>query len=976
MGKSNPYSPKLNAGELTPRLAGRTDFAKYPQGLETCENLIPLAEGGLMRRPATRYVAELASSSVKGRLKPFQFSTTQAYMTELGDGVMRFFRHQGQIIGGVTSASITNGDFPTNINNWTDRSTGSGAISHDAGNGRMTLTPGGIGTTDIGWAEQVVTNTAAVEHVLKFKVIGAPSDRIQLRVGTASVGTQLVDDKTFEVGYHCYAFTATAADFYVQFRNIGEFRNKVVQIDDVSLIGTSAAVEIDTPWSESELFEVNGPQSADTMYLYHPDNPTHKLLRLGHTSWSLVEVAWEDGPYLAQNSTETTLTPASDTGLGVNFTLSAVTGVNNDQGWLSTDVGRTIRFLRGKSGPWGHAVITSITSSLIVVADIRTDDKLGQVWQVDNNPADNAYVDMTVEANSATDADLVPFPAADLSGDYMAIGFIDKYEKIIFDYANGTAGIGGNVAWEYWDGSAWSSLSGVTDNTTSFKAAAADGLTVSWPLPIDWAKRTIHTSSSLYYARAKITGNYSTNPVLDQAFIRVQATPLAVEEFRLGAWSGTTGYPSVGTFYEQRQFAANTTGQPQTIWATQTADFENHRPDDRSGTVEDDDALDYTISADEVNAIRWLSPGEDTLVLGTTGGEWIPESAGTVLTPSDLVIRRRTKHGSANIQPVRVGNVVLFVQTAKRKIRELGRSFEVEGYRAVDMTRLAQHVTRGGIVEMAFQQEPDSLIWAVRSDGQLLSMTFRREEDVVAWARHIIGGSFSSGDPVVESVAVIPGADGAGQTKSSENRDEVWITVKRTINSVTKRYVEVLERDFETGDDEEDAYYADSIITYDGAPSSAMSGLDHLEGETIKILADGFIHPDKTVSAGAITLDDDASVVQMGLGYTHTVKPLKFEGGTAVGTAVGKTKQIFGVTFILLNSHTLSFGPDASNLRAIDFREVPDPMDTAVPFFTGEHFEEFDDDWKTDPRIVIQSADPTPFNLLALAPEIEIHETK
>ena len=834
MVKNNPYTPSLNAGELTPRLAARTDFAKYPEGLETCVNMVPLAEGGLMRRPASRYIAEEKSSSVKGRLKRFEFSTTQAYMLELGDTIMRFYRHQGQIISGASSASITNGDFPSGIASWTDRSTGGAGnqISHDATNDRLTLETSGTASDDIGWAEQQVTNTAAVEHVLKFQVIGAPSDRIQLRIGTASVGSELVADVLFEVGYHCHAFTATAADFYVQFRNLGSFRDKDVQIDNVSLVGSEAAVEIDTPWSESELFTVNGPQSADVLYLYHPDHPTHKLLRLGHTSWSLVEVAWEDGPYITQNNTTTTLLPSAASGLGIDLTLSAVTGVNNDQGWLSTDIGRLVRYRHAdEAGIWGYAVIVSITSTTVAVADVRVD---------------------------------------------------------------------------------------------------------------------------------------------------FEAAPDASLAFRLGAWSETTGYPSVGTFYEQRQFAANTLNQPQTLWATQTADFENHTPDSRdaSSTVEDDDALDYTISADEVNAIRWLSPGDDTLVLGTTGGEWIPESAGVVITPSDIVIRRRTKHGSANIQPVRVGNIVLFTQRAKRKVREFGFAFEVDGFRAVDMTRLAQHVTRGGIVEMDFQQEPDSLVWAVRNDGQLLCMTFRREEDVVAWSRHILGGSFSTGDAVVESVAVIPGAAGASQTQSSANRDEVWITVKRTINSVTKRYIEVLERDFETGDDENDSYYADSIITYDGAAATSITGLDHVEGETVKILADGFIHPDKTVSSGGITLEAAASVVQVGLGYTHIIKPLKFEGGTRAGTAVGKTKQIFGVTFVLLNSHTLSFGPDADNLRTIDFRVVSDAMDTAVPFFTGERFEEFDDKWKSDPRIVIQSSDPVPFMLLALAPELDTRENK
>ena len=102
MPRSNPYTPSFNAGELSPRLAARTDFTKYPAGLETCVNMIPLAEGGLMRRPATRYVAELKSSFVKGRIRPFQFSTTQAYAYELGEKIMRFYRHQGQIVAGVS----------------------------------------------------------------------------------------------------------------------------------------------------------------------------------------------------------------------------------------------------------------------------------------------------------------------------------------------------------------------------------------------------------------------------------------------------------------------------------------------------------------------------------------------------------------------------------------------------------------------------------------------------------------------------------------------------------------------------------------------------------------------------------------------------------------------------------------------------------------------------------------------------------
>ena len=829
MARLHDLQSSMNAGELTPRLAARMDFTKFRSGLETCENLIPLSEGGVMRRSGSRFVAEIKSSAIKGRLKRFQFSVTQAYMLELGNLIMRFYRNQAQISVADTDAVVTNGTFTSNITSWDDRSTGGAgnAISHDSTNGMLVLETSGTASDDIGWAEQAITTTDTnTEHVIKFRVIGAPSDKIEFQVGTASTGAQTLAAVEKEVGYHCVAFTPTTSPFYIQFRNRGSFRDKDVKIDDVSFIDDSG-VEIDTPYLEAELYTVEGPQSADTLYLFHENHPTHKLLRLGHTTWSLVEVAWEDGPYLDENATTTTLIPSAATGLGITLTLSSIVGVNSNRGWLSTDIGRLVRYKETTN--WGYAVIVSITSTTVAVADVRKD---------------------------------------------------------------------------------------------------------------------------------------------------FEATPTAVVTFRLGAWSGTTGYPQVASFFQQRLYVAATDDQPQTFWGSQTADFENFKPDDDAGTVAADDALDFTLSADNVDVIRWLSAGEDTLAIGTSGGEWVPKSDGVALTPLDIQVRRQTTHGSAKIQPVRVGSTVLFVQRAKRRIREFGFSFENDGYLAPDMTRLARHITRGGIVEMDFANEPDSLVWSARTDGKLLSMTFRRDEDVVGWARHILGGAFSTGDAVVDSVAVIPGNNGAGQVQDSTSRDEVWVIVKRTINGSTERYIEVFETDFETGDAQEDAYYADSIITYDGASATVITGLDHLEGQTVKIWADGAIQADKTVASGQITLDTAASVVQIGLGYTHKLKSLKISAGNPAGTPLGKIKRIYGLVFSLLNSHTLKFGPDSDNLTERDFRVVSDPMDAGAPLFTGEQFVEFSGDYSRDARIVIEDDSPAPFTLLALAPEIQVNALK
>ena len=805
--------------------------------------MIPLAEGGVIRRPGSRYVAEIKDSSVKGRLRAFEFSDQQAYMIELASGALRFYRHQAQIVVADTDAAITNGTFTSNINDWDDRSTGGAGnqITHDATNGRMTLEVSGTAADDIGWAEQDVTVSAqyqAVEHVLKLQVLGSPGNRIEVRIGSTSTGSEILTDTLVEVGYRCIPFTPNATTFYVQFRNRGNFRERNLQIDNVSIID-NAPVEVDTPYAEADLFTLSGPQSADVLYLFSTDQPAYKLERRGNTDWAMVEIAWQDGPWGPNNEgkTSTTLTPAAVTGVFVTVTASSTEGINDGQGFLSTDLGRLVRIDNPATGvDWGWGIIVTVTNTTTIQVDI----------------------------------------------------------------------------------------------------------------------------------------------------LRDFATTNADDRWMLGSWSGTTGYPAVGTFYQQRLVTARTIDQIQTFWASNTSDFETFSPDSANssgawdGTVEDDDSFDYTISSDEANPIRWMRASQSTLLIGTGGGEWTVGSTSSVVTPTDIVVNPATSHGSSTAQPLGIGAVVLFVQKAMRKIREAVFDFSVDGFQAFDMTRLAQHIAKkgAGFEEMVLAEEPDGLVWARRSDGVLPAMTYRREEDVVGWARHILGGSFSSGDAVVESIARIPGADGAGQVKSSENRDEVWLIVKRTINSATKRYVEVFEGTWEDGDDQEDAYYSDSIITYDGAATSTITGLGHLEGETVKVLADGTVHADRTVSSSQITLDDTYSVVQVGLGYFHTIKPLKLISGTAIGTPFGQLKQIFGVTFAVLDSHRIKFGPDENSLRTVDFRVEDETSANATPYYTGEWFTEWDDTWKTDPRVVIKSDDPNPFGLLHIAPEVETMEVK
>lgn len=557
----------------------------------------------------------------------------------------------------------------------------------------------------------------------------------------------------------------------------------------------------------------------------------------------------------------------------------------------------------------------------------------------------------------------------------------------------------GNTSWSLievaWQDGPWGEQNEETARTLQASAVTGLGITITAAGHSPFAATDVGRSVRLQDAAtepgwAVITAFTSSTVVVADVKRDFNATT-TTEKWRLGAWSSTTGYPKAVSFFEQRLYAANTTTQPQTFWGTQSADVENFRPDsfvDGAVVIEDDDGLDYTIAADDVNPILWLSPGQN-LVLGTFGGEWLARSDGAVITPTDIDVKRQTTHGSAeDIEPVRVGAVVVFIQKGRRKARAFEFDLDQDTFQAPDLTIFSDHVTKTGIVDMDLAEEPDSIVWCVRTDGRLAALTFKREQNQIGWGRSILGGSFDGGIAEVESVVTIPG----NTTTNSQERDEIWLQVKRTINGQTRRYIEFFEAEYENPlrDDyandaawkaailaaQQDVLYVDSGLSYDGVATTTVTGADHLEGQTVKILADGAIHPDRVVTGGAVTLDQAASKVHLGLAYEHKYKSLKLNAGAAAGTAVGKIKRIHAVSLVLdgVAEGSLEIGPDDANLETIFFREVADAMDTAVPLFTGEYRHEFPGDHETDARIICQGSAPTPFGLLAVAPELKTYE--
>lgn len=779
MARSYPMQNSFNAGELSPRLLGRTDIDKYGSGARLIENFIVQAQGGIKHRSGSRFVLEVKNSANKTRLVSFIVSTVQGYMLEFSNNLIRFYKDEGNIQSG-----------------------------------------------------------------------GLP-------------------------------------------------------------------LELTTTYTTAQIPELTFAQTVDALYICHGSHVTAKLTRTSDTAWTLADVDFQDGPYLAENLTTTTLTPSVATvGTGRTLTASSIVGINGGDGFKTTDVGRLVRLKEAGS-----------TTPLV---------------------------------------------------------------------------------------SGWAEITGFTDTlnvTITINAAFNDTTpTVNW---------------------------------------------------RLGAFGSATdiGYPTVLVFYEQRLWLGANPGAAQTIYGSIISEFETFSPTElEDSLVLDDSGIVYTIAADRENVIRWMDSTR-TMILGTSGGIWPVQATTTLepITPTNIQIKRSDVAGVAAVRPVHVDDISVYVSATKRQVLSVGYEGDRDTFIAEDLTLLADHISLSGIDEIAYAREPNSIIWAVRNDGVLVACTDVTAQRVFAWHRHVLGGRFGTGAAVVESVAVIPSTNGDPSSVGRNNvpHDQVWLIVKRTIGGATKRYVEILEDDFSDDDVLDDAFYLDSGLTYDGVAKAIITGLTHLNGEIVQIVADGAAHPDRTVASGSITLDASYSTVQIGLYANAVADSLNIEPQIRAGSAQGLLKRIPSVTLrfdrtlggevcsspndfpddtftgtgsntalsttfkfsaagdLVVTRRVIATGVETimqlttdytvtgglGNIGIITpvdgatdfpttvkwiisrseplydpifFRAAGDPMDAPPPLFTGDKRKALECGWARGARLKFRQPQPLPCNLLAEIPNVEV----
>lgn len=352
--------------------------------------------------------------------------------------------------------------------------------------------------------------------------------------------------------------------------------------------------------------------------------------------------------------------------------------------------------------------------------------------------------------------------------------------------------------------------------------------------------RVIRIKNGSAWGYARITAR-TTALIVVATVVSAFAATSGATTWRLGLWSDTTAYPSCVVFHEDRLFFGG--ALPQRVDGSNSGDYENFAPSDAPGTVSPDNAVSYSLNASDVNVVKWMTSDEKGLLCGTTGGEWVvkPSSSSEKLTPTNVSAKQATSYGSGDIQPVQMGKATLFLQKSGKKIREMTFFYDVDGYRSGDLTQLSPHILGTGLTQIARQKDPQTLLWGVRNDGVLVTMTYERDIDSfkVGWSRHIVAGYSNTyrDNAKVESIAVIPSADGL--------KDDVWISVLRTIDGVDKRYIEYLSKIFEDTDDLVDANLLDCSITYDGGQTGIITGSSITNDITVSLASHGYTTGDR-----------------------------------------------------------------------------------------------------------------------------------
>lgn len=953
MARLEKVQTSLIKGILSPRIRGRLDFDGFFDGADALENVFVLPQGGATRRSGTRFIAETKDSTKQSRLIPFQFSVDQTYQLEVGDNYVRFYSNEGRLEATTVSATITNGFFGTDISGWTDLSTGTGAIAHDATRLGMEMTHGaGVTSGDEAIAEQSFAITEAnTDHYLRFSH-GFRNDsgrnaRMRVQIGTASTTGDLVDREVKE-GEHIVKFNpGVTSPIFVTFRYTspdGLAPGSSILLDNVEIL-SGVPLELVSPWSESDLPNLDWTQSADILFVANDLRNPREIRRLGSDEFSLEVHDFLDGPYDPPNDTTTTLTESAATGI-VTITASSTAGINGGLGFQATDVGRLIRkSTSGTTDNWMQ-IIDFISPTSVTAITRETGAILATVvWRL----------------GSWYDGGTTP-------GNWPRVNTF--HEQRLFWGRNRNFP---QTAW----GSKTEDFGNHAPNNTADLTVADDNA-----LNITIASNRVNAIRWLFSVdQGLLVGTAGSEALIRPAGTTKGLTP------------------------------DNTEVRVQTVYGS----AENVKPDivgrtvlfaQRDGREIRDAQFDFTIEGFSNASVSVLAEnlfrvGVKRIVFTQAPVPivWALKSDGSL---AGLTIEQQQQVGAWHTHPIGGTDIVV------EDISTIPQGPEDQLWMIVARTINGMTFRSVEFIETLFEEETDiedaffvdsGLTGPTTQDELVTNGTF--DTDLSGWVVTLplpvwvptFGGSasFSTVDGLMQTITVpIPGAQytltfdvpSASGTGISCTVSDSGGTLASLSNVGTGTYsltftptMATFDIDFVTG--VSGTAFLDNVSCM--TTNAHLTNLDHLIGETIQILLDGATHPDKVVDAnGNVELDTgrSATVAHAGLKQGPNgafVGLIPFEQGIEGQTTVGKFKRVHQLIARLLSTVGLKAG-ELGNTELVPFRNGT-PMNQAIQPFTGTKRIPIASRHDLDIQVVFQNDQPLPFHLISTVIELEVHES-
>lgn len=741
-------------------------------------------------------------------------------------------------------------------------------------------------------------------------------------------------------------FAIEAGDLYFRFHNA----------DGVVVAAPDTPYEVVSPYLEADLPNMRVRQSGDVVYIWCDGYQPRTLTRTSDTSWALAAYKPIDGPYLPVNTTGTTLTPA-------------------ETGHATIDMPSNI------SGGY-----TASTNSASVNAYKMFDRETSQIVEMD--PGDDGWLKIQLNAAKVVDhywltgpkdatrvSDFITRWTLEGSNDNTNWTTLDSRqnesgwvnaETRYYNFYNVVAylyyrlsfsGGGGDDATSSTMAELALNIAGDFQTPFNLTASAVTGVNDNTGFQTSDVGRCIRLQGADGLWRwCRIVSRTSTTVVTVRMYGHALTNTQPIKNWRLGAWSDYTGWPTSGAIFEDRMVHARTDEDPLGVWMSVNGDYDNFRV---STPLVDDDAVSARLTGGKLNDVSWLNENRD-LIAGTAGSIRAlgRNDAGKAISPSNLRQRTETITPSSDAEPVNIENVVLFLDFFEQRLYEASYTYETEGYLAREVSTLNEHLFAIGVKQIVYMSTPHKVLVGRRNDGKLVFFTYDREQKVAGGTLIDIGG-------VVEDIAVLPGAAAT----------DLWITVKRIINGATKRYIERLAEFWREDYTVQGLpIYAASALTYDGVATGTVTGLGHLTGESVGIWADGRDIGDATVTAGSLTLPYSitASEIVVGKRMECYIQGLRVSNyGQQDGSGLGRQMKIIGAKVDLYESYGLKVGSlSTTDDMKFEADAELDP-DAPMPLKTGMFSFPIDDSWNNTGEFVIETNKMYPFTIRAVSLEIE-----